>query len=422
MSSKFDDRVESASVPLGTNSRQAAGSGLAPWILLLIVFIDALSYAMVLALLPFAFGDEAKAPTVGGLLVGLQALLAALSAPSLGRLSDRLGRNWVIAATLLGLSVSYGLLAASQTLTGLALSRVLAGAMAGNLGVIQAALTAPVTGDRRVQRLGRLNAAWLGGFVAGPGCVALILELGGSPVPWIAGSAAIMALVLGLGVGSVALGGRIDAADSTKTVAPAAPSPTQVRAGVWLSLLVVIALCQTGLATVLGYWAVATLGWDQTEVSLWRLWTSAWVLAVSIWATRPLARRLGNVGLVIASLSVAGGSALIFAAPIGAAAPILGAPLVYAAVFVGLSGANAALADLAAPGRLGALMGRAQSSAASGRVIGPALFSWMLEKLWPAAPFMLIVALMGAGLFLILRSSRGGNTDGVACSAGELKP
>lgn len=371
--------------------------------LLPIVFIDALSYSVVLALLPFGFGDEVKSASVGGLLVSIQALFAAVSGPVLGVMSDRFGRNRVIAISLCGLAISYLLLASSQTLFSLALSRCLAGSMAGNLSVIQAALVASVEVDRRTERLSQLNATWLIGFVVGPGAVALIAGLGYSPIRWIAGGAALAAAALSLSFGIVAVNGATRQAKSSPRGDRPKLSSVEVisHSGAWLGVLFIIALCQTGLAATIGYWAVERLGWDLTEVSLWRMWTSACVLVASLRVPRLVAPFLDNGRFATVLLVIAGVGALTFLLPIGAAAALIGGPCLYGAIYLGLAAGAAGLADRSAPDTLGATMGLAQSATALGRVIGPVLFGWLLHALSPAYPFALIAALMMASITIV---------------------
>ena len=68
----------------------------------LVVFIDLLGFSIILPLLPFYAETFGASATVVGLLVAIYAAGQMISAPLLGRLSDRYGRRPFLIISILG--------------------------------------------------------------------------------------------------------------------------------------------------------------------------------------------------------------------------------------------------------------------------------------------------------------------------------
>ncbi len=99
----------------------------------LIVFIDLLGFSIILPLLPFyatAFGANAVTTEA---LVAIYALMQFISAPLLGRLSDRQGRRIVLLLSLAGNIVAYIILGFANSLLIMFVARALAGLFSGNI-------------------------------------------------------------------------------------------------------------------------------------------------------------------------------------------------------------------------------------------------------------------------------------------------
>jgi MFS family permease len=115
----------------------------------------------------------------GGVLGSLYSMLQFVAAPVWGRLSDRHGRRPILLLTIAGTGLSYLLWAFSGSLLMLVVSRLLGGAMAGNLSVATAAI-ADVTGrSERSRGMALIGVAFGLGFIVGPaiGGFASLLDL-----------------------------------------------------------------------------------------------------------------------------------------------------------------------------------------------------------------------------------------------------
>jgi MFS family permease len=143
-----------------------------------VVFIDLVGFGIVIPILPFYVRSFGVSDAFIGLLAASYSLAQFLAAPTLGRLSDRIGRRPVLLASLATAGVAwvtfgyagaagarFGPVAALATLFG---SRTLAGAMGGNIAAAQAYVADITPRNRRAGALGLVGASFALGFVFGP--------------------------------------------------------------------------------------------------------------------------------------------------------------------------------------------------------------------------------------------------------------
>jgi MFS family permease len=143
-----------------------------------VVFLDLVGFGIVIPVLPFYVRSFGVSDVYIGLLAASYSIAQFVAAPVLGRLSDAHGRRPVIVLTLVGSAVAWtvfgvagqvgGTLGAAAGVTTLFASRLLAGAMGGNLSVAQAYVADVTPRERRAGALGLLAASFSLGFVFGP--------------------------------------------------------------------------------------------------------------------------------------------------------------------------------------------------------------------------------------------------------------
>ncbi|AEN06795.1 MFS transporter [Halolamina sp.] len=143
-----------------------------------IVFVDLLGFGVVIPILPYYVRSFAVSDAVIGLLAASYSLMQFLAAPTLGRLSDERGRRPVILLSLLGGGIAWTVFgvagevgAVGGTALGVAvlfLSRMLAGAMGGNIAAANAYIADVTAPERRAGALGLLGASFSLGFIFGP--------------------------------------------------------------------------------------------------------------------------------------------------------------------------------------------------------------------------------------------------------------
>jgi MFS family permease len=164
--------VPPATEPVPGGSRRAVATVVA------IVVIDLLGFGIVIPILPFYVRSFAVSDVFIGLLAASYSLMQFLFAPYLGRLSDERGRRPVLMLSLAGSGVAwtvFGLAGETTALFGLVgglatlfASRMLAGAMGGNIAAAQAYISDVTPPERRAGALGLVGAAFAIGFIFGP--------------------------------------------------------------------------------------------------------------------------------------------------------------------------------------------------------------------------------------------------------------
>jgi len=168
-------------------------------ILFLAVFVDLVSYGMIVPLLPFYVQRVAPGATLVGILSGFYAVAQFFVGPMLGNLSDRFGRRPVLIACLSGTSLAYLLLAVADSLPLLVLALLIDGVTGDNLSIAQASIADSTTPERRARGLGLIGAAFglglMGGtaallnltMIAGPVLAGVSFDMAGTTAPYLIG-------------------------------------------------------------------------------------------------------------------------------------------------------------------------------------------------------------------------------------------
>ncbi|WP_254547389.1 MFS transporter [Halomarina pelagica] len=143
-----------------------------------IVFVDLLGFGVVIPILPFYVRSFGVSDVFIGLLAASYSLMQFGFAPVLGRVSDERGRRPVILLSLAGSAVAwtvFGLAGEAEAVLGVAgavatlfCSRMLAGAMGGNIAAAQAYVADVTPRERRAGALGLIGASFALGFIFGP--------------------------------------------------------------------------------------------------------------------------------------------------------------------------------------------------------------------------------------------------------------
>ncbi|MFC4247113.1 MFS transporter [Natribaculum luteum] len=134
----------------------------------LVVFVDLLGFGVIIPILPYYVRSFGVSDVYIGLLAASYSLMQFVFAPLLGRLSDRHGRRPVIMLSLTGSAVAWTVFGLASAVWMLFVSRLLAGAMGGNIAAAQAYVADVTPEARRAESLGLVGAAFGLGFVFGP--------------------------------------------------------------------------------------------------------------------------------------------------------------------------------------------------------------------------------------------------------------
>jgi len=137
------------------------------WVFLF-VFVDVLGFSIVLPLFPYFSKEFGVSASTIGLVMTSNALSQMISAPLLGRLSDRYGRRPLLLICLLGTFIGFVVLANAHTSLDLFLSRIIDGLLGGNISLAQAYIS-DITNDReRTKGFAVIGAAFGLAFIFGP--------------------------------------------------------------------------------------------------------------------------------------------------------------------------------------------------------------------------------------------------------------
>lgn len=145
----------------------------------LTVFLDMLSFGLVIPDIQLR-GDELGAHGfVRGLLIATFSIAQLLTSPFLGRLSDSVGRRRILLLTTILATISFFFYAHADVLWAMFVARVLAGVAGANLGVAYAYIADVTKPEQRARGMGLIGAAFGLGFVLGPVFGAYLVHLGG---------------------------------------------------------------------------------------------------------------------------------------------------------------------------------------------------------------------------------------------------
>ena len=167
-------------------------------IIALIAVVNALGYGIIIPILyPYSlkFG---LSDFQNSLLFALFSLCAFLSAPIIGRLSDKYGRKPLLVISIAGTALSFFVLAFAPSAIFLFLARALDGITAGNIPVASAVISDTTEPKDRARGFAIIGASFGFGFVFGPAISAFTLGFGTSVPFLIAGGISIVATIITL--------------------------------------------------------------------------------------------------------------------------------------------------------------------------------------------------------------------------------
>lgn len=160
-----------------------------------IVLIDMLGFALIVPLLTFFADSFGASAFQTGLLVSSYAAMQMVSAPILGRLSDRFGRKPVFLISIFGTFVGFLILGFATSLWMLFASRILSGLTAGNISVAQAYIADSTDEKNRARGMGMFGAAFGIGFILGPAMGGMLSQFGFAVPAFVAAGLALMNLL-----------------------------------------------------------------------------------------------------------------------------------------------------------------------------------------------------------------------------------
>lgn len=363
--------------------------------LFLIVFTDLVGFGLIIPLLPF-YGEHFHAsPADVGVLMAIYSLAQFIAAPLWGRLSDRVGRRPVLAASLLGATLSYVWLAFSETLWMLFAARALGGFMAGNIATAFAYVADVTTPAHRAKGMGIVGAAFGLGFIFGPAIGGVLAGHDPAHADYrtpalVAAGLSALAMILTVALlreslpKSVRLAhSRLPRSSRWRLLAEALRTP---GVGRLIGIAFLATFVFAGMETTFAMWSRRQFGWGPEQNGYLFAFVGLISAAVQGGLVGRLARRFGEHRLVV---SGAAGLALgMLAIPFASSVPLLApAMLVVALGFSLMTPSLNSLVSLRVQSTVqGGTMGVSRSATTLARVLGPGWAGLLFEyvgKDWP---------------------------------------
>ena len=163
--------------------------------ILLVVFVDILGFTIMIPLLPFYAESLGASAFTVGMLSSIYGFCSLISGPVLGDLSDRYGRKKVLLISQIGTCVGFVVLALSNTLWIVFLSRIIDGVTAGNLTVAQAYISDVTKPQDRTRAMGMIGASFGLGFILGPAISGFLVHYGHAAPIWASAALSFISII-----------------------------------------------------------------------------------------------------------------------------------------------------------------------------------------------------------------------------------
>lgn len=386
------------------------------FVVFLTVFIDLLGFGMIVPLLSRYAVNYGATSFEAGLLVASYSLAQFIFAPMWGHLSDRIGRKPVLAATLAGNVLSYGLYAVSDSLPMLFVSRSMSGFFGANISTAQAYVADVTTPETRAKGMGMIGMAFGLGFVLGP---AMGGPLGKYVGTWAPGAAAALLSAIACFVAvtrlpeslTPALRASAKARTGHPILALKAALGRKELAGL-LALFFFLVFGFANLEAMLPLFLKDRYGFDEAHSGYVFAYIGICIAFAQGFLLGRLVKRFGEARLLIVGpIFLAIGMQLYWLAP---NLPVFLLCIPVVAIGMGLSNpCVATLISRRTPADIqGRTLGLSQSLGALARAVSPGLAGWLYGE-YPRSggsivPFLWGGALVFVGLFLGLPALRGG--------------
>lgn len=237
----------------------------AMFILFFVMFLVMVGFGIIIPVLPFYAEDLGATPTELGLLMSVYSIMQLLFSPVWGKISDRIGRKPVLMLGVLGLAISFYLMAIADSLWMLFAARIIGGILSSaNMPTSMAYVADITTPENRGKGMGIIGAAVGLGFVFGPAIGGIFSKTSLSLPFYIATISSIVTLVL-----IVLLLKESSTRESRIENAKQESSMWKAFSGNLSTLFILqlfISLSLSGLEATFAYFAADRAGMDSTEM------------------------------------------------------------------------------------------------------------------------------------------------------------
>mgnify|MGYP002777829215 FL=1 len=355
------------------------------------LFLDLVSFGIVIPVLPFYAKSTGASEGVVALLATAYSAAQFLMSPVLGRLSDRHGRRPVMLISIAGSTLAMLTLGFATSLWMLFLARIISGVCNANVSTAHAYVADRVPPAQRARYMGMMGTAVGVGFILGPSIGGLLSREDFPQLPFF--FAAALSLVNFL-MAVVWLPESHRAAPASGPPKPR-PSLWQVASdpAFWrgqIGVMVVVYLCFFGaFATMEATFALFTeacFGWGAKETGKFFAFVGTIIVLFQGVVVGRAVASFGERRTLIAGLCMSAiGFTILSLAPSSLFVP-LGGIFIAGGNGLIMPSMSALVSRNSTSEDQGTNSGFSQSAGALGRILGPALAGLLFELIGPRAP------------------------------------
>ena len=147
------------------------------------VFIDIIGFSMILPMAPFIAESFSIPIFLMGIILSINAMFSFIFGPILGKLSDKFGRRPLLLISQAGTLAGFILLAFSDSIWLLIISRVIDGIFGGNFPIAKAVIGDEVPPKDRGIQMANIGVAHVLASLIGPGIGGTLFSIGGLLLP-----------------------------------------------------------------------------------------------------------------------------------------------------------------------------------------------------------------------------------------------
>jgi len=380
-------------------------------VLILVCFVDAIGFMIILPLLPFYAVRLHATPETVGQLIASFSIAQLVAAPVWGRVSDRYGRRPALLIGLGASAVAFAVFGFADSVWLLLASRIVQGAGGGTTGVAQAYVADTVEPKDRARALGWLSSATAAGVILGPAIASFAFHLGAAAPGIVAATLCLL---------NVAIAWRW-----LPESRPGEPS-TRARKPIWHPAWLVVRHPANLVSRLIWIYGIGMVAFSAmtsvlslylqaefqlTEKTIGPIFAYVGVLSLVMRSVLlgPIVDRLGESWTMRVGTLLFAAGLLLYPIPqslwsLAAVIPLV--PIGTALLFPATTSLMSRYSD---PRELGTTMGVAQTFAGLARVIAPLLATMVFQRLGHAMPFYAagaVIAIAGVLALQIPRESR----------------
>jgi len=384
-------------------------------VIFITVFIYLLGFGMILPVLPILSTHYGATAFQAGLLMSVFSLMQFMFAPFWGKLSDKYGRRPILIYCLLGEGLSYLVLAHSQSLEMLFVSRILTGFFGASISTASAYISDITSKENRTKGMAIIGVAFGLGFLFGPaiggGLTILakqysqdqnfILTFSAYPVAALCFLTFIFAYFFLVESHERKLIG--DEKSPRKQFHNITEMFKKPVLGKLMMIFGVTTLCMAMMESTLVLLMKDKFNWGIAESSFGFAYVGICILFTQGFLVRKLVPKYGEKFIIRMGLSLmALGFALI---AVASTVPMMGVAMTFLSVGNAFTNPSilGSISLITDPSEQGVTLGTTQSLSALGRVIGPAFGTLLFGALSFSAPFWVAAALLIVNVIIVMK-------------------